>query len=1733
MPLHHPERARRRRALSPKLILGVVASLAAASSVRAQATWVGDTDNDWNSAANWSTDPANPSGNFTVNLSSGNFPVLSADSAFTPVDVFIAGSAGTTGRFDHRAGFLTQTNTSTTGVWFFVGKSGNTANGTYNLADTSAVDAGISGFAQGSGSLTVGKLWVGGAAWSAGGTGTVNINTTGTITANSTQDFGGGNASKAAFSLAYGPGSSGTVNLQNGTINANSELWVGFSGTGTFNQSGGTVNTTESLVVGNISGATGTYNLTGGVVNAATVSGQLRLGANAGATGTVNLDGGTLQAPIVAKGGGTGTFNFNGGVLRAGATGATFFGGLTNAYVKAGGAIIDSNGFDITVSQALLADTVSTGGGLTKNGAGTLTLSGVNTYAGDTTVNAGTLALADNASLKFVIGAVGVNNKVTGAGALTIDGDFAFDLAAASTTLGDSWQIVDVSTLAETFGGTFSVTGFTADAGKWTRPVNGAFYQFDPATGVLRVVNDPDYVFPPPSATPGSYNTTHAIGSDIALSVSASGLGSLTYQWYYQADAGATPVAITDATASTLTIPSATSASAGIYSVIVTDHAPEASGKPATTTTLVFSPISVVPASDLAVAYYRFEEGSDGGAITSALDLIGGNNLSPLGAPAYTGAGVPFATIPATGESNTLASSFPASGNNGLIAPIVGTLAETALTDFTVEAFVRFSDPNGVHTIVGRDDTANTGEGTGSQSLFYLQRNGGKFRVEVITKDNTNVQVNSDSTPALNTWYHVAAVGNAGAGTLKLYVNGVQVGTTTTGFTGLFVPSAGSNSPWTVGRGQWAGNPADYLRGDIDEVRITRAALAPSQFLNSSGGVAIQPPTLSLTPTYASVLPGTDVTFTATAASNMNGTITYQWYKDGEVLSGETAATLVRSSVTFASEGLYSVVVTDDAGGSVATPITATATTRLRVLDIPAAGTRSLGLNFVGAASSPEPWAIDWSHVLGTVAPSVTAGLYPAANWNNSADVTDVFTRTEPLALHESDGSAVSGASATWSAAGTWSARVGTGEPSAKSPDGLLLHGYIESRAAAGAGVTVSNIPYASYDVYIHVAGGSNGEVGTLKIDREGSPTYYYRVFQHDAYVADPYVVPLVLGESLSRTEALAVPAATFVRFTGVTGTALTITAADSVLNKNSGGIAAIQIVDRTPAGTAYPLIVTGAPSDKLVRGGTNVSFSVTAVSQNSGTLAYRWHKGGIDLPGQTGATLNLSNVTGASSGDYGVTITETSALGTTTATRTASLVVVDGARSLLINGDINTATTPTYVGDGLLRADGTRSHLGLETNPTVWNGIVGAAGSATRTLAKESTGLALPGVTFSYSGANGVEDNTALGGVLDTEAEELERDYLYANYSETPPATPFTATVGGLQALAGKKVVLYVYAVGKTTKTFSQTEIAPVNDTAYVALATPNNHLNSPEGKTTVFAVNSNFDAGRNIELNNPEASVDNFSWVPLEAPGSSGYVAFTGVVAADGTVSWTLSPDTTAEGGGLVPLVGFQLLVTAEDIAPAAPAGLAATAGTGQIALTWNSSVGADSYSVRRSTTSGAGYQLLATGLGATSYTDTEVADGTTYYYVVTASKSSPAAESGYSSEVSASPLSGLNALQSWRQTHFGTAADEGDAANAADPDADGHANLLEYALGTDPTLAGALPVTVARSGNVLTLSFTHGGDPSLLYVIEASDNLQSWAPVHSYPAFTEPGQATYTDSVSLSGQTRRFLRLVVTAP
>jgi cellulose 1,4-beta-cellobiosidase len=118
-----------------------------------------------------------------------------------------------------------------------------------------------------------------------------------------------------------------------------------------------------------------------------------------------------------------------------------------------------------------------------------------------------------------------------------------------------------------------------------------------------------------------------------------------------------------------------------------------------------------------------------------------------------------------------------------------------------------------------------------------------------------------------------------------------------------------------------------------------------------------------------------------------------------------------------------------------------------------------------------------------------------------------------------------------------------------------------------------------------------------------------------------------------------------------------------------------------------------------------------------------------------------------------------------------------------------------------------------------------------------------------------------------------------------------------------------------------------------------------------------------------------------------------------SDGTTYYYQVIAVNASGSSTASSVGISITP------PAAPTGLAATAGNTSISLIWNSATGASSYSVFRSTTSGSGYAVIASGIADTSYNDIGLANGTAYYYVVTATNTS--GTSVISSQASATPI------------------------------------------------------------------------------------------------------------------------------
>ncbi|WP_199621103.1 pectinesterase family protein [Paenibacillus alkalitolerans] len=87
-----------------------------------------------------------------------------------------------------------------------------------------------------------------------------------------------------------------------------------------------------------------------------------------------------------------------------------------------------------------------------------------------------------------------------------------------------------------------------------------------------------------------------------------------------------------------------------------------------------------------------------------------------------------------------------------------------------------------------------------------------------------------------------------------------------------------------------------------------------------------------------------------------------------------------------------------------------------------------------------------------------------------------------------------------------------------------------------------------------------------------------------------------------------------------------------------------------------------------------------------------------------------------------------------------------------------------------------------------------------------------------------------------------------------------------------------------------------------------------------------------------------------------------------------------------------------------PTAPTGVTAAGENKSVALTWNAVPVAESYNVKRSAVPGGPYAVVAEGVTGTSYTDTGLTAGQTYYYVVSAVNAH--GESFLSAEVSAEP-------------------------------------------------------------------------------------------------------------------------------
>jgi len=434
-------------------------------------------------------------------------------------------------------GSITLNNTSTltvtdisTNFTFNLGESAGsdftmTVNDSAIVNRAGGVTALTAGSQQTQGALQIGRAGTGTVIMNGG---TINVASTdlgrgvnnattqnGTLTINAGATYNNEGDFRTGF--AGGASARATLNLQGGTLNIGTTtariLAVGTfdSVQSTLNIQSGNLNlNTNSNIHFNRGNNVGpnVINLNGGAItsfsdNQTTANGSgvldMMFSGQAASNNTFNLNGGTLTIGQIVSttNNGTRTFNFNGGTLKAtGATGAfiNLGTGTARANVRNGGAIIDTNTFNVTIGEALNHSNIggdnATDGGLTKNGTGTLTLTNAaNTYTGNTLVNNGTLATGATGNL-------GLGNvTITATGALTLgNGNSIADTANLFFAAGAAGAIALNNASSDTvFGITQTDDSQSIGAGTYTAGQLNSFFGVTSfgGTGTLTVVPEP------------------------------------------------------------------------------------------------------------------------------------------------------------------------------------------------------------------------------------------------------------------------------------------------------------------------------------------------------------------------------------------------------------------------------------------------------------------------------------------------------------------------------------------------------------------------------------------------------------------------------------------------------------------------------------------------------------------------------------------------------------------------------------------------------------------------------------------------------------------------------------------------------------------------------------------------------------------------------------------------------------------------------------------------------------------------------------------------------------------------------------------------------------------------------------------------------------------------------------------------------------------------------------------
>ncbi len=596
----------------------------------------------------------------------------------------------------------------------------------------------------------------------------------------------------------------------------------------------------------------------------------------------------------------------------------------------------------------------------------------------------------------------------------------------------------------------------------------------------------------------------------------------------------------------------------------------------------------------------------------------------------------------------------------------------------------------------------------------------------------------------------------------------------------------------------------------------------------------------------------------------------------------------------------------------------------------------------------------------------------------------------------------------------------------------------------------------------------------------------------------DVFVVSATASSGLSPTFSIVSGPAT------ISGNTITLTGVGTVVVRASqagdSDYSAATPIDQSLTSLQPPIVTTAPVARTVVNAGSG--FTLTVAATGAAPLSYQWYQNNRVIAGATGASYTDLSAGDQDQGAYTVKITD----GNNATARATGFVKVQlpGPSSVVAWGynSFGQTTIPAGLTTVVAVAAGNSHTVALKADGTVvaW----GSNGYGQTTIPAGLTTLVAVAAGYYHTVALKA-DGTVVAWGSNTSGQTAIPDGL----------TNVVSVAGGGSHTVALKSDGTVVAWGSNTS--GQTTI-PAGLTTVVAVGAGASHTVALKADGTVVAWGNNSSGQRTIPagLTNVVAVAGGFSFsVALKADGT--VVAWGDNSYGQRTIPAGLT-NVIAVAAGSPHTVALRLnAAQAQTITFGALS--AKTYGDAPFVVSATASSGlSPTFSILSGPATISGSTVTLTGAGTV---------------VVRA------AQPGNASYLAATPVDRSftvnTALQSWRQLYFGTAANTGVAADSAISNLDGLPNLVEYALGGNPTIANStippqLGTVTNGGGTFLTLTFKPQRS-DITYAIEVSGSLTgSWTTIPLAGLLTMGQTYTYTDTVPVAAGAPRFIRLRV---